>query len=168
MQAPGSHGRPPVREIATFATIGVVSTIAYIVLFAGLRAVLLPVPANAIALLVTAIGNTAANRRWTFGVRGGSGLVGDHLAGLAAFVVALGITSLAALGLQVAAPAAGRPVEVVVLLGASAVATVVRFVLLRTWFAIARQAVARQAVARRAVARPALVPVGVDEVGTAR
>jgi len=48
-------------QVVRFAGIGVVSTLAYIVLFAALRNALAPQAANALALLVTAVLNTAAN-----------------------------------------------------------------------------------------------------------
>ena len=48
--------------------VGVACTAAYAVLFLLLRTVAGAQPANLLALLLTAIGNTAANRRLTFGV----------------------------------------------------------------------------------------------------
>jgi glycosyltransferase involved in cell wall biosynthesis len=54
------------RQLPSFATIGVVSTLAYLGLFWVLRSALSAVAANALALLVTAVANTAANRRFTF------------------------------------------------------------------------------------------------------
>ena len=79
-----------------FAGVGIISTLAYAGLYALLRsAVSMPV-ANLLALLVTAVANTAANRSLTFGIRGRSGLWADHAAGLIAFGVALLITELAA------------------------------------------------------------------------
>lgn len=81
------------RQAGRFAVIGVVSTLAYVVLYGLLRSVEPAAVANALALVATTIGNTAANRRLTFGVRGRGALVHDHLAGLAAFGVALLITT---------------------------------------------------------------------------
>jgi putative flippase GtrA len=49
----------------------VASTLAYLALYALPRLGAGPQWANLIALLVTALANTAANRRLTFGVRGG-------------------------------------------------------------------------------------------------
>jgi len=122
-----------------FAAIGVVSTLAYAGLYALLRGVANAPMANALALTVTAVGNTAANRRLTFGVRGRSSLGRDHLAGLGAHGVALSITTPAAALLAVLAPHAGRPVELAVLIGANALASIVRFVLLRSWIAGTRR-----------------------------
>src|SRR5262245_1234586 len=59
--------RPVVRRLVTFAAIGVVSTAAYALLYAVLRGYASATVSNFIALVVTAIGNTAANRRLTFG-----------------------------------------------------------------------------------------------------
>jgi putative flippase GtrA len=120
-------------QIRTFAAIGLVSTVAWALIYNLLRGILSPVAANAVALVVTAIGNTAANRRLTFGVRGRESLARDHGAGLLAFLVALALTSAAATVLAALAPHAGRSVELVVLAIANVVATAGRFALLRTW-----------------------------------
>jgi glycosyltransferase involved in cell wall biosynthesis len=120
-------------QIRRFAAIGIASTAAWAVLYLVLRGSLTSVPANAVALVVTAIGNTAANRRLTFGVRGRPSLLRDHAAGLAAFGLALGLTSGTAVLLDRVAPGAGRIVEIGVLTIANLVATAARFVLLRTW-----------------------------------
>jgi glycosyltransferase involved in cell wall biosynthesis len=127
--------------IARFMGIGVLSTLAYALLFLALRGTLGPDGANAAALALTAVGNTAANRRLTFGVRGRTGLVRQHLAGFVVFVLTLGLTSgaLAVLHGLVAQPS--RAVELVVLIAASTAATVTRYVALRSWvFARARHA----------------------------
>lgn len=128
--------RVVVRQIVTFGAIGVASTAAYVVLYAALRTWLPATASNAVALVVTAVGNTAANRRLTFEVRGPDGLGRDHLAGLAAFGLALLITSASLELLRLVAPAAPRTAEVVVLVAANALATAARFVVLRR--AIAR------------------------------
>ncbi len=60
--------------VARFTGVGVLSTIAYGLPFLALRGPLGAAGANALALAVTAIGNTAANRRVTFGIRGRAGL----------------------------------------------------------------------------------------------
>lgn len=121
------------REVLTFGAIGLVSTAAYAGLYLLLRAFTGPGAANALALVITAVGNTAANRRLTFGVRDGGSMLRDQLGGLLALAVALAITTASITVLAVIAPAAGRLVELVVLVVASALATVARFVLLRTW-----------------------------------
>lgn len=127
------------RELLTFAAIGIVSTAAYAVLYLALRTVADPSAANALALVLTAIGNTAANRRLTFGVRDGRSMLRDQVGGLIALAVALAITTLSVNLLGALAPAAGRMVELAVLVVANALATVARFVLLRSWIAADRR-----------------------------
>ncbi|WP_051324857.1 bifunctional glycosyltransferase family 2/GtrA family protein [Candidatus Solirubrobacter pratensis] len=119
--------------VARFMGIGVLSTLAYAVLFLALRGAFGAGGANAVALAVTAVGNTAANRALTFGVRGREGLVGDHVRGALVFVLTLALTTgaLAVLrGLWGSAPAA---IELAVLVAASITATVTRYIALRTW-----------------------------------
>src|SRR4051794_15313249 len=55
--------------ISRFLGIGVLSTLAYAVLFLALSGLVGAVLANGLALGVTAVANTAANRAFTFGVR---------------------------------------------------------------------------------------------------
>lgn len=121
------------RELLVFGAIGVVSTAAYALLYLVLRPFTGAVAANAVALLVTAVGNTAANRRLTFRVRdtSRSAVLRDQLAGLAALGVAIAITTGAVAVLAAVAPGAGQLVELGVLVLANAAATVARFVLLR-------------------------------------
>lgn len=117
--------------MARFAAIGVVSTAAYVGLYAALRNVSPAAAANVVALVVTAVGNTAANRRLTFEVRGRDGLARHHIAGLLALAVALAMTSASLAALDVTAPHRGRLTEIAVLVAANAAATLVRFLLLR-------------------------------------
>jgi putative flippase GtrA len=119
--------------IARFLGVGVVSTVAYALLFLLLTGPLGSAAANAVALLLTAIGNTAANRRLTFGVRGRRDLLRHHVRGAVVFFLTLALTNgaLAVLHGLDATPA--RAVELAVLVAASLVATVTRYVALRTW-----------------------------------
>jgi glycosyltransferase involved in cell wall biosynthesis len=119
-------------QLARFAAVGLVSTVAYAALYWVLRGFLTPAVSNSLALVVTAVSNTAANRRLTFGVRGASGLVRDHAGGLVAFAVALLLTNAAIGAMALIKPTPSLGVEIAVLSAANAVATVVRFVVLRT------------------------------------
>ncbi|MFF0316227.1 glycosyltransferase [Micromonospora sp. NPDC005252] len=119
------------RQLTRFAAVGVASTLAYLLLFVATRGALGAQPANLLALLVTAVANTAANRRLTFGITGSRHAGRHHAQGLLAFALGLALTSgaLAVLHALVAVPA--RPVELAVLVAANLAATVLRFVLLR-------------------------------------
>jgi glycosyltransferase involved in cell wall biosynthesis len=121
-----------------FAFVGALSTLAYILLFVMLRAPFGAQTANLAALLITAVANTAANRRFTFGVVG-SGIVRHQMQGLLVFCLALALTSgsLAALNTLDAHPA--RVAEVGVLVVANLAATAMRFVLLRQWVFASRR-----------------------------
>ncbi|MDQ6773226.1 MAG: glycosyltransferase [Actinomycetota bacterium] len=127
-----------IRQGARFGLVGLASTAAYAGIFWSLRGLLPAATANLIALAITAIANTAANRRLTFGVRGSKRLLRDHLSGLLALAVALAVTSLSILSLQALLPSASRLVEIATLTAANAFATVVRFVLLRSFLFHAR------------------------------
>jgi putative flippase GtrA len=121
-----------VRQLASFAVVGVVSTLAYLVLFSLLRTGMGAQGANFLALGVTAVANTAANRRFTFGVRGRDRVARHQFEGLLVFALGLALTSgsLAALH-TLTAP--GRGLELAVLVAANLAATVLRFLLLRGW-----------------------------------
>lgn len=125
--------RSLLRQVVRFAAVGVASTAAYVVLFVLMQGWAGAQLANLIALLITAVGNTAANRRFTFGVGGRSQLARHHVEGLIVFGVALTITS-GALGILHATTASPHHlVELGVLVAANLLATAVRFVLLRGW-----------------------------------
>ena len=120
-------------QIAGFSVIGVTSTLAYIVLYLLLRNVMPALAANALSLLVTAVANTAANRRLTFGISGRSHAARHQLKGLLTFAASLALTSGALAGLHAATASPGRGAEVAVLVAANLVATALRFLLYRTW-----------------------------------
>ena len=121
------------RDLVRFALVGVASTLAYLVLYLALRPPLGAQGANGAALLATAVANTAANRRWTFAVRGAVGALRHQLQGLAVFAFALALTAGALDLMHAAAPRASRSIEVAVLVAANLVAAFLRFLLLRDW-----------------------------------
>ena len=131
----GAPPNPPstARQLVRFAVVGGVSTLAYSGLFWLLRGAMAAPVANALALLVTAVANTAANRRVTFGVQGRRRLLRDHAGGIVAFGLALAITTVSLTTLHTLWPHSSRTVEIAVLTSANVVATLTRFVLLRTW-----------------------------------
>ncbi|TNC47547.1 bifunctional glycosyltransferase family 2/GtrA family protein [Mumia zhuanghuii] len=129
-------GRPPVAtpvgiRIIRFGIVGVISTIAYAVLFLLARQVAPAQAANLFALVTTAIGNTAMNRHFTYQVTGTTRLARHHVQGLVAFACGWALTASA---LALTAGLGHTPLmEVGVLTAANILATVLRFVLLDRW-----------------------------------
>jgi putative flippase GtrA len=133
--------------LARFLGIGATSTVAFALLYLLLHGVLGAAGANALALALTAVANTAANRRLTFGVRGREGMVRHHLRGGAVYVLTLALSSGALAVLHDVDPSPAKGVELAVLVAAALGATVTRYVAFKSWvFARARRrAAARQA-----------------------
>ena len=120
-------------QLVAFAVIGGLSFVAYLLLFLLLRGIGTAQEANLGAVLITTVGNLAANRRWTFGVTGSAGAGRAQLQGLLVLLLGLALTSGALALLHGVAPAAPRTAEIATLVVATAVATVLRFVLFRYW-----------------------------------
>jgi glycosyltransferase involved in cell wall biosynthesis len=119
--------------LSRFLMIGGLSTIAYTLLYVIMRMWLGSTSANAIALALTAVANTQANRRFTFGLRGRSKLASQHAAGALIYLLALALTNGALAVLHALSARPGRGLEVLVLMLATGCATISRYVALRTW-----------------------------------
>src|SRR5664279_271051 len=115
------------RQVIRFAAIGVVSTLAYLALFLLVHSFVGAQVANFLALAITAIANTAANRRLTFGIRGRTGVMRHQFQGFGVFLLGLSITSGSLALLHLSSPDPSRMVEIAVLVAANLIATVVRF-----------------------------------------
>ncbi|AQT81755.1 sugar translocase [Mycolicibacterium litorale] len=126
--------RGMVGQLVRFGLIGIASTIAYALLYLSLHPQLGAQAANLTALLLTALANTAANRAFTFGIRGRAGAARHHVHGLLVFGFGLAITSGSLFLLHRFDPTVGKVVELSVLVVANLVATLVRFVALRRVF----------------------------------
>ena len=135
--------------LARFLGIGVLSTIAYALLFLLLHGPLGAAGANAAALAITAVGNTAANRRLTFGIRGREHLLRHHWRGAAVFVLTLALSNGALMVLQEIDPSPPRALELAVLVLGSLLATVLRFLALKTWVFARRHRQAAQPAGER-------------------
>ena len=137
LRGPVRAGGRPARDlpvqIARFTVIGVASTIAYLLLFLLLRGIMSAQAANLISLGATAVANTAANRRLTFGISGRSNAARHQVKGLIAFGIGLALTSGALAVLHSGPAHPGRLAEVSVLIAANLTATVIRFLLYRHW-----------------------------------
>lgn len=121
------------RQLPSFAVIGVISTIAQLGLYALLRSFMPVVAANVVSYFLAAIANTAANRRFTFGVRGRRSVVRHQLEGGVAFVVGLVVSTGGLAIYDTVAPGSSRLAEVAALFALNLFAAVLRFVLLRAW-----------------------------------
>jgi putative flippase GtrA len=134
-------GVPPgmVGQLVRFGIVGVVSTVAYALLYLLLHPMMGAQAANLTALLLTAIANTAANRAFTFGVRGRTGVARHQLHGLLVFAFGLAITSGSLFALHRYDPTVSKEFELSVLVLANLVATLVRFIALRRVFGVGRR-----------------------------
>jgi putative flippase GtrA len=130
-------------HIVRFAAIGVLSTLAYALLFVVLRGAVGAGAANALALALTAVANTQANRRFTFGLRGNERLLRQHAAGAIVYVLALAVTSAALLTLHALDAHPSRLAEVALLVTAGVTATATRYLGLRFWVFTHRPPAAR-------------------------
>jgi putative flippase GtrA len=119
-------------QVAMFALVGVGSTLLYAALYLLFRVPFSAFTSNLLALLVSTLANTAANRRLTFGVTGRAGAWRHQVRGLLVFLVGLGVTS-GSLWLLHASGRDHRGAEVVVLTVANLFVTVLRFVAMRAW-----------------------------------
>ena len=135
LRRPVPAGRGPsfAGQALRFAVVGVASTLAYLALYVLFRLAVPAQVANAAALLLTALANTAANRRFTFDVSGRAGVVRHHVHGLALFGLGLALSSAALALLHVVDPTPTRALEIAVLVVANLVTTVLRFVAMRWW-----------------------------------
>lgn len=129
---------PPARpsffgQVVRFGLVGAVSTLAFALLYLVLQGPFGAQQANFLALLLTAVGNTAANRRFTFGISGPDKLFTQQVQGLIVFLLAWGITSSSLWVLHSVNLDATASIELLTLTAANVLATLMRFVLLRIW-----------------------------------
>jgi len=131
-----AHRTTPRRGIAEqlvrFASIGLVSTIAFAALFVLLVGPLGILGADIVALGLCTLANTAANRRLTFAVRGRTGRARHQARGLAVALIPLTLNVLA-LGALAAAGVGGVAAFVVALTLVNALGSFAKFTLLQSW-----------------------------------
>jgi putative flippase GtrA len=133
------HGAEPTEfrslpwQIARFAVIGAGSTVAYLGLYLLLRGSMSAQAANLISVLLSAVANTAANRRLTFGISGRPNAARHQFRGLLTFGIGLALTAGSLAVLHANSPHPGRGTEIAVLLAANLVAGTLRFALCRIW-----------------------------------
>jgi glycosyltransferase involved in cell wall biosynthesis len=119
-------------QSARYASVGIVSTIAYLGIFFLLRAQLGTYAANVIAMAVSTIGNTIAHAFFTFGRKSGVSMKQVATAGGLGFVTGVALTTLL-LGLENAFGVFTASSEVVAILIGIVASSFVRVTLLRSF-----------------------------------
>ena len=129
----GIYRFPVVRQLVRFTGVGILCTATSLALYALLRPLLGPQLANAAALILTSLMNTALNRRLTFRIAGQHRLARDHLHGVIEIAVALVITGGSLGVLHWLHPEATVTDELWTTTLSGFLATAVRFTMLRHW-----------------------------------
>lgn len=119
-------------QLLRFGAIGVVSTVAFVLLFVVFTSFMGSQAANVSALLITAVCNVAANRRITFGISGRRSRASHYGQGLIVFLVAWALTA-GSLAIYQIAGIENTTLEILVLIVANLMATLFRFVVLKNW-----------------------------------
>jgi len=133
-------------QVLRFGLVGAASTLAFALLYLILQGPFSAQEANFLALLMTAVGNTAANRRFTFGISGPEKLFTQQFQGLVIFLLAWTMTSSALVILHAVNLDPAPSTELLVLTTANIFATLLRFLLLRLWVFRARRTDERSAL----------------------
>jgi putative flippase GtrA len=130
--SPTSSQQVTADQLMRFAGVGVVSTLGYLFLFVAWRPLAGTFGANALALAICTIFNTAVHRELGRGADGQPhrGRYVGIVAGLLA--TSLALTSLALLGADLLS-STSLPLEMVAVTVGNAVAAVLRFAVLRAW-----------------------------------
>ncbi|MFH5877933.1 GtrA family protein [Arthrobacter sp. NA-172] len=124
---------PVVRQLIRFTGVGIICTATSLALYALFRPWMGPQFANAAALIITSLMNTALNRRLTFKITGNRKRTRDHLNGLIVIAVALVITGGSLGILHAFRPDATLEEDLWTTTLSGFVATAVRFTMLRHW-----------------------------------
>lgn len=119
-------------QAARFTVIGTLCTVLGLALYWLLRDWFDPQPANLLSALLMTVPNTAANRRFTFGVRGPGHRAREQVQGLILFVLSLGVSS-GALWLLNTVTTPSRTGELAALAAANLLGGLLRFAFLRSW-----------------------------------
>lgn len=120
------------RRLVSFVAIGAVCTVAFILLYSLVRTAAGPLTANLVALSLTMTVNFSANRRYTFEATGGA-LPVQGVQYAAVYLLGLGAsTGVLHTSLNLVSEP-GRVIETMIAVGAGAVATGIRFLLLSAW-----------------------------------
>lgn len=126
--------RPIVGQLVRFTIVGLSCTTIYALLYVALHPFVGAQSANFIAMLSAAILNTAANRAFTFGVRGRENRAVHHVQGVVIFGFGWGLTAFGLFLLHQIDRTPPRMTELAVLMAFNLIATATRFLLYRQMF----------------------------------
>lgn len=121
-----------VDQLIRFSSIGLVSTVVAAVLFLLMAPTIGMVAANAVAFAMCAVANAAANRRFTFALRGRAGRSRHFLGTIMLGAVPLVVSTVALVALDLAG-VTSLLVGLVAVLGTNAAAAALKFLVLRRW-----------------------------------
>ena len=121
-----------VDQLIRFGSIGLVSTVVAAGLFLTMAPAIGTVVANAVAFVICAIANAAANRRYTFALQGRAGRSRHFTATLVLGVVPLLLTTAVLVAFDLAGMTS-LGVALLAVLSINGASTVLKFVLLRRW-----------------------------------
>jgi putative flippase GtrA len=137
VRSSSSLPRPAISPVAAdqllrFAGVGAISTLGYLFLFIAWRPLAGNFGANALALAICTVFNTAVHRELARNMQGSRH--GGRFAGVSAglFAISLALTSLGLLAAH-ALSASSLPIALVAVIVANAAASVLRFAILRAW-----------------------------------
>jgi glycosyltransferase involved in cell wall biosynthesis len=119
-------------QLLRFAGVGLVSTLGYLFLFVAWRPLVGPFAANAVAMAIATLFNTAVHRELSRTTDGQTRRGRLFAVAGALYLVSLGLTTLGLAVAQWVAPSALIP-ELVAITVANGIAAVFRFTVLRAW-----------------------------------
>ncbi len=122
----------PADQLLRFAGVGVVSTVGYLFLFMAWRPMLGPLAANAVAMAIATLFNTAVHRELSQNRDGHLRRGRMMLVVASLYAMSVALTTLALLIAGLIAPGALLP-EVLAITAANVVAAAFRFTVLRAW-----------------------------------
>jgi putative flippase GtrA len=133
--------RPVSVQVLRFCAVGIACTTAYALMYLSLHPLIGAQAANFISMLTAAVLNTAANRAFTFRLRGQRMIVLHHLQGIAVFAFGWSLSAFSLFVLHQISEHPSSKLELVLLMLVNLVATAVRFFTFRHVFtrALARQ-----------------------------
>ncbi|ORM27706.1 hypothetical protein BFL43_21570 [Williamsia sp. 1135] len=131
--------KPLSTQVLRFCAVGILCTTAYALMYLSLHPLMGAQAANFVSMLIAAILNTAANRAFTFALRGSHRLLVHHVQGILVFGFGAALSALSLMALHQISEHPSSRLELVVLMTVNLIATAVRFLTFRHVFVRARR-----------------------------